>query len=817
MDRTQLSVRLLVTVLLVAPLSAARADEPWAAFRGPLGTGRALQNLPAGDGPLAFELRWKRQLGSGYSGISIAQDTLITAFSTGERDVVVALDPDSGEERWRYDLGATYRGHDGSHDGPISTPVAADGRVYVLGPQGRLAALALNDGKPEWSLDLVEDLEAETPFYGFAGSPLVVGEKLVLQIGGEAGALAAFDRESGELLWRSVEDGIFAQTPALTTLVGREQIVAVGSGKVSGVDPDDGTVLWSLEHGAGFAPFGAFTATPIPLDGDRVYLELADDASQVAVVRSGADGLEAVTSEPSRALGNSYSPAALWEGRLYGYTARFLSAFDPASGELLWRSRDPGDGFLVAVDGQLLVLTKSGTLHLGAASAEGWTESARLELFDELAWTPPSYADGSLYVRSLNEIARVDLVRTATVTADGNAPRPPEPLAELEKRVASAENPNAAVDEFLAAHVPPLVDGRQVTFLWRGEARDVAIAGDMIGMRREEPMRRLPGTDLWWWTTELDRRARVSYFFVVDYEPRLDPANPRRANSTVLGPDRNWSRGAALEMSWLPMPEWPGLDVDKPAKAASGGRLEELRLSLERPAEGEAEPETVEVPAWVWLPPGYDDPAASEERYPLVLVHTPTAREIGGWPATLDRVVGNTVRPLVVVFVEARRGVGGVFDAFVDEIDARYRTRSERSERANVGMGFPAISATRLTFLHGDDFGVLGVQSLYALDSQLAFVRGAIGETTAETLPLDVYFEWGRWDLDSPFENMDMRVSSREIWELLEERGWRPRGGEVWDSSDWPSWSHRTGVLLEALFPLDGEPSEYQRWTTAAP
>jgi len=122
------SLLILVALLAVAP---AHADGSWTSFRGSRGTGESLEELPPGDGPLSLELAWKRSLGSGYSGISVADGKLVTAFTDGERDLVVALDDDSGEELWRYDLAPIYRGHDGSHDGPIATPAIAGGREVV--------------------------------------------------------------------------------------------------------------------------------------------------------------------------------------------------------------------------------------------------------------------------------------------------------------------------------------------------------------------------------------------------------------------------------------------------------------------------------------------------------------------------------------------------------------------------------------------------------------------------------------------------------------------------------------------------------------
>lgn len=811
----------LLAILCAAAASTADA-ETWTSFRGPNGRGQAADGLPPGDGPLGFARAWQRPLGSGYSGVSVAPGRLITAAAGETTDYVIALDPESGDELWRYDLGPTYAGHDGSHDGPIATPAIAENRVFMLGPWGHFVALDLETGSELWALHLVEDLGCTPPLYGFGSSPAVLGDSILLQIGGADGAVAAFDAATGELRWRAFPDDgePGSQSPVVAELAGRPQVLVLGSQRAAGLAPEDGALLWDVAFDGEPGAMGAYTQSPVPIDDRRVLIKHADGEASLVEVTATVDGLAAQVVAAGRGLARSYSPPAVAGSGLYGYSARFLSALEPVGGDLLWRSREPGDGFLVAVGDQLAVVTKTGSLHLGAASREGWQEAARLDLFDDLAWTPPSYADGALYLRSLGEIARVDLVRGAGATAAGDEELPAA-LAGLAREVQQAADPAETIERFLAGRELPLIDGEQVVFLWHGAARDVAIAGDMIGMRREEPMRRLGETDLWWWATELDRRARISYLFFVDYQPAVDPSHDRRTESTVLGPDMNWFRGEPVAMSWFAMPDWPGLAlVDRPAGPVDGatrtaGRLERFELTLqpETPAEGETPP-PVTVPVAVWLPPGYD---TSDTRYPVVYVHHRAAREAGAWPQTLDRTVGRTVAPLIAVFPQAprMRGYGDLLAGqLVPAIDARFRTVADRASRAIVGMGWPGFQAALLAFEHSATFGALGVQSLFLLEGPMASLEGAIGEADASTLPMRIYLEWGRWDLISPHEEMNMRRSSRWAWELFHAKGWTPLGGEVWDSTDFASWRNRTDLLLGSLFPQQPTDGSLARWQT---
>jgi outer membrane protein assembly factor BamB len=747
----------------------------------------------------------------------VAEGVIVTAFKAGERDVVVALDPESGEERWRYDLAPAYSGHDGSADGPISTPAIADGRIFVLSPWGHLVALDVRSGTRLWAIHLVDDLGSTKPLYGFGASPVVVGGTLVLPVGGKEGTVVGLDAATGAVRWRSVDDEIFFQSVVVARLAGRRQVLVLATKTLLGLDPADGAVLWSIEHGGGDQSImGSLTQSPLVVGENRIFVKQDDSATSLIEIAPGDSGLTATRVREGRGLHRSYSPPTVWGAQAYGYTNRLLSALDLESGELLWRSREPGDGFLVAVDGQLAVLTKEGSLHLGPAHPEGWEETTRLQLFDDLAWTPPSVADDGLYLRSLGEIARVDIVRAADATAAGSDARLPSALAKLAAEVRAGGEPATVVDRFLAGRELPLVDGEEVVFLWRGDAQDVALAGDMIGMRREERMHRLEGTDLWWWATELDRRARMSYLFFVDYAPRLDPSHDRRAMSTVLGPDMNWNRGEPMEVSWFAMPDWPGRMAGSAGAPEKGGRVERIDLTVTPPGE-DAEP--IAVPTHVWLPPGYDD---TDERYPVLFVHDNFAREIGQWVETLDRVVGRSVEPLVVVFVEPprMRAYTRVFpEQLMPAIDARFRTRADRDHRANVGMGWGCHDAALITFQNPDRFGRLGLQSHYALEEYTTELLEAMGSADAAAVPLRIYLEWGKWDLVSPHEEMNFRASAREVWGLFRERGWNPIGGEVWDSTDFASWRNRSDVVLESLFPIDGTtgPAALARWTTETP
>lgn len=811
--------RCLAALLLTATPTIAASD--WSSFRGAAGTGA----VSSGRQSPASGLRaaWQRPIGSGYSGIVPAGDRIVTCAAQDGRDVLVALDARSGDPRWAVDLGEMNPGRGGSLDGAIATPAVAHGVAYAFGPRGRVVAVEVADGKELWRRELASE-DATVPYYGFASSPVVHGDLVIVQLGGEAGSVVALERASGQVAWRAGNAAVEAQSPRIATLGGRTQLVVATNDWIGGLDPEEGTLLWTWPYQSSSA--FVLATSPLVLPEGLVFMPTSNDSGALlrppAVSGHRAQGAAQPTADvvwQANVLTRTYSPAALIGDSLVGYTSRFLGAYSAMDGALRWRSRTPGDGFLIGVDGRAVVITKEGSLHLGEVEG-GWNELATLELFEQIVWTPPAYdatAD-AVYVRSMTEIARVDLVRDepARITAAGRArdEASTEPLpavlagllqggtAELGKRI----------DDFLQDLETPLVDGDRALFLWRGEATDVGIAGDFLGMRREAPFRRVDGTDLWWYETSIDPRLQYSYFVAVDLEPRLDPSNPRTTRATIWGYDANWVR-EPVEMSWFAGPRWPGPARHLRAEAKdpeSVGTIETIEVAIDLGELPEGLPEAMRsrvaggVSLQVWLPPGYHQ---SERRYPTVYVMPwPGVLEpgLGRWTDTINRAAGAQLEPPIVVVLEQPFLMTR---SLVKALDERLRTETDRSRRALVGWGFVANDAfDRLASLH-DLVGRFGVQSYFGffgdeVDRVLAQMAKAVGEGAE----LSGYLDWGVLETRSPSEGWDMGASSRRVFEGLRELGIEVEGGEVQDTSDWKSWRNRTHLLLGTLFPARGEP-----------
>ena len=388
----------------VVTASSAWGSERWSQFRGPAAEGVDLVGvLP--DDAFGLAVAWTRDLGSGYSSVSIADGKAITMHTRGAVDVVVALDAATGDEIWSYELGEKYVGHDGSTDGPISTPTIHGDTVYVLGPHGQLAALGLADGAEKWRRDLSEE-DSTMPFYGYTSSPVVAGDQVILATGGEGHSITAFDSATGDVRWATGDDSVTYQTPTLLELGGRSVLVAATDKLLQGLDPKTGEMLWQHQHTEGEESEESAHVTPV--DGTRFLVKYGRGATLYRVEDGAVEALW-----ETNAFGRTFAVPVRVGDHFYGFTGNFLTAVHAGTGQIAWRSRPPGGLGLTVVDGTLAIIAPTGDLVLVEPSPEGYRELTRIAALDAGDYAIPGFAADTLVVRNLQQIAAVRVDRSA--------------------------------------------------------------------------------------------------------------------------------------------------------------------------------------------------------------------------------------------------------------------------------------------------------------------------------------------------------------------------------------------------------------------
>jgi outer membrane protein assembly factor BamB len=401
---------LLLTQSLAAGTGPAEPfDLDWPQWRGPHRDAVSRETgLVADWGEQGPRVRWRIEGGAGFSSVSVSEERLYTLWDEGGSQILVCLEAATGRQLWRREVGSSFEHPYG--DGPRATPLVRDGLVYAIGTSGRILAADQHTGETAWQRDLVKDFDAELPSYGYASSPLVVDDKLIIEAGGGGPAFVALDRKTGGIIWTAGDDPPAYSSPIEIEVGGVSQVVFWSAHGLHAMASQNGRLLWRYAWET-FCPVTGDplnTGTPVFIPPDRIFLSSSSGAAVIHVVPDGGEfHVEEVwRSEMFRADVNT----ALWvDGYIYGFDRGTLESVDAATGEVRWKARGFQRGSLIAADGRLIVLGERGKLALVVATPEAYVEQSAARVLEGRNWTTPTLADGRLYLRNSEEIVCIDL------------------------------------------------------------------------------------------------------------------------------------------------------------------------------------------------------------------------------------------------------------------------------------------------------------------------------------------------------------------------------------------------------------------------
>jgi enterochelin esterase-like enzyme/outer membrane protein assembly factor BamB len=783
--------RVLLLALVALIVSAPAFAAEWASWLGPTRDGRVTGVGLGSERGVGFELAWKRSLGLGYTGIALADGRALTMFGDGKKDFVVALDPKTGEERWRYEIGDMFPARGGSEGGPNSFPVVADGVVYGLSAAGQLFALQAKDGKELWKLRIDESLGGRPAMFGFSTVPLVAGDVLFVQVGGDKGnSLVGFDRKTGKVLWNTGDDKTGYGSPILATLAGVEQIVAQTNVAVYGLEPKTGKVLWKREDG--MVGGNDTVATPVLIGDDRFFIHGDPESKAFAVKREG-DGFKVEEAWATKSLKGSLANPVFHEGYLYGFDGDFLACISAKDGSKAWKSRPPGGRGLILVDRQLLIFANDGSIVAVEATPKSYHETGRLELTDAGTYTYPSFADGVLFVRNTKDIAAVATKAVdAPIAVAAAAPAPRNSFERFIATVQSSDSKAKLVDDYMKGQTTfPVVEKGWVHFVYRGKAEDVAMTGSMTDYQIEEPLAHVEGTDLFYRSYPVSGPTRWEYRYNVDFEnPQPDPMNPNKI------PGREGDLSEVMTEGFAASP-W--LEKYNGAKA---GRIESLThkseiLGNERKIE-------------VYLPPGYD---GGSQRYPLVVaIDGQGWHEFGRMSNVLDHLASGGAVPMIVAFVyqpqDARGEMGPkvddwarmIADEAVPKLDSSYRTLAKAEARAILGGGGGGAVAVYVALQRPEVFGKAAAASVYLGTPAGQKLMTTVDSFAGASKPA-VAVTWNKTEMHRAEWNLDVAKDTERLVQALKDKGFDVKARQAEDTSGWGAWPVRAGEMLVTLFP----------------
>lgn len=383
--------------------SAVSAATQWPGFRGPGRDGvvRGVRVATDWSASPPVEL-WRRPVGPGWSSFAVQGDLFYTQEQRGDEEVVACYDLPTGQPVWAHRDAARFWESTGGA-GPRATPSLGDGRVYTLGATGVVNALDAGDGAVVWSRDAASDTGAKLPGWGFAGSPLLVDDLVVVAT---SGRLAAYDRATGAVRWSARSGGGGYSSPQLATLGGARQVVLLNGSGAVGVAPATGAELWKHAWPGDGIVQPALTADGDVLLGSGSGMGGATGVRRVAVT-PGPGGWTTLERWASAGLKPHFNDFVVHAGHAYGFDGGLLACIDLADGRRRWKGGRYGHGQLVllADQGLLLVLSEKGGLALVAASPDEFRELARSGAIEGKTWNHPALAGDVLLVRNAEEMA----------------------------------------------------------------------------------------------------------------------------------------------------------------------------------------------------------------------------------------------------------------------------------------------------------------------------------------------------------------------------------------------------------------------------
>ena len=389
----------------------APAPGDWPQWRGPNRDGLSaetgfLQQWPEGGPKLAWS---NRQVGVGYAGPALVGDRIYLLGDLADGCYLQALERATGKLLWKTRLADA--GGNRSYPGPRATPTIDGDRLITMTQYGDVVCLDLPDGRLRWRKNLLTDLKGVQPMWHFGEAPLVDGDKVLCTPGGPDGTLAALDKQTGQVLWRSVG---LTNVPTYVSIVpaeiaGVRQYLQMTVANVFGVDARTGLPLWVAER----VGERAIVPTPVYADG-QVYVTSGYGVGchLFAIEKNGPD-FAARQVYAARAIASHHGGVVKWGDHVYGHSdAGGWTCQEFKTGKIVWQAKGVGKGSVTYADGRLYCRSEDGPVALVEATPAGYSEKGRFVQPDrssKKSWPHPVVAGGCLYLRDQDLLLCYDI------------------------------------------------------------------------------------------------------------------------------------------------------------------------------------------------------------------------------------------------------------------------------------------------------------------------------------------------------------------------------------------------------------------------
>lgn len=421
--------------LLSALAATAQEGRDWPQWRGSERDGVWRETgLVETFGADRLPLKWSVPVGGGYTGPTVAGGRVyLMDRPKGEnRERVLCFDWKDGKKLWEIAYDCAYEGFS-YRVGPRASVTVHDGRAYALGAAGNLHVADAVTGEVAWKRDLRKDYRIRMPNWGIAASPLIEGDLLITQIGGEGEAcVVALDRNTGAERWKAFPDEASYSAPIAIEQGGRRVIVMCLGFRLVAFAPEDGTLHWSHEQRKSSWPI----AIPAPaVSGDLMFYTTAAAGAALLRLDREKPAMEVVWARDGRrprtpdTLSSVIPDPLVMNGLVFGVQSDGeLRCLELETGKRLWETTEVmptawhGTMHLVRAGetgDRAWIFNELGELILARLTAEGYEELSRAKLLDPtveggprkraVTWAHPAFAYRHVFARSDRELVCADL------------------------------------------------------------------------------------------------------------------------------------------------------------------------------------------------------------------------------------------------------------------------------------------------------------------------------------------------------------------------------------------------------------------------
>ena len=378
--------------------SVAETRVDWPGFRGPRRDGvvRGVKIKTDWSASPPVQM-WKRPVGPGWSSFAVNGDLMYTQEQRGDSEVVACYRASTGDPVWTHsDKARFFESNAGA--GPRGTPTLSNGRVYSFGATGILNVLDARNGSLVWTRNVASETNTKIPFWGFSSSPLVIGDIVIVAA---AGQLVAYETATGNRRWVGPAGGGSYSSPHLVTINGVAQVLLTSDGRLTSVSLADGKQLWQHDWAANSI------VQPALIASDNVLITSQEAGIRRIALTNNAGTWSVAERWTSNGLKPYFNDFVVHNGHAFGFDGRILSCVDLNNGERKWKGGRYGNGQLMLLPDQdlLLVLSEEGELALVQARSDEFTELAKFPVIQGKTWNHPVLVGDMLLVRNAEEMA----------------------------------------------------------------------------------------------------------------------------------------------------------------------------------------------------------------------------------------------------------------------------------------------------------------------------------------------------------------------------------------------------------------------------